>query len=171
MWTKSWSCSGYRDTELEHTTTEVQENSRTFFCTSVVLHEMGLAGNTSPGGDGVKERSKYIIIGLLAGVANGFFGAGGGLFLVPLFVGWVGLEQRKAFATSVAVVLPLCVAALISYVRKGGVDVAVALPYLAGGLVGGVLAGRVFDKIPVLWLRRGFGALLVYGGVKAVLLL
>ena len=115
----------------------------------------------------MKERSKYIIIGLLAGVANGFFGAGGGLFLVPLFVGWVGLEQRKAFATSVAVVLP----ALISYVRKGGVDVSVALPYLAGGLVGGVLAGRVFDKIPVLWLRRGFGALLVYGGVKAVLLL
>ena len=39
----------------------------------------------------MKERSKYIIIGLLAGVANGFFGAGGGLFLVPLFVGWVGL--------------------------------------------------------------------------------
>lgn len=119
----------------------------------------------------MKERSKYIIIGLLAGVANGFFGAGGGLFLVPLFVGWVGLEQRKAFATSVAVVLPLCVAALISYARKGGVDLALALPYLAGGLVGGVLAGRVFDKIPVLWLRRGFGALLVYGGVKAVLLL
>ena len=119
----------------------------------------------------MKERSKYIIIGLLAGVANGFFGAGGGLFLVPLFVGWVGLEQRKAFATSVAVGLPLWVAARISYVRKGGVDVAVALPYLAGGLVGGVLAGRVFDKIPVLWLRRGFGALLVYGGVKAVLLL
>ena len=81
----------------------------------------------------MKERSKYIIIGLLAGVANGFFGAGGGLFLVPLFVGWVGLEQRKAFATSGAVVLALCVAALISYVRKGGVDVAVALPYLAGG--------------------------------------
>lgn len=119
----------------------------------------------------MKRPTKYIITGLLAGVANGFFGAGGGLFLVPLFVGWVGLEQRKAFATSVAVVLPLCVAALISYARKGGVDVAVALPYLAGGLVGGVLAGRVFDRIPVLWLRRGFGALLVYGGVKAVLLL
>ncbi len=129
------------------------------------------AGHTTEEVRRVKKPTKYIITGLLAGVTNGLFGAGGGLFLVPLFVGWVGLEQRKAFATSVAVVLPLCVAALVSYAQKGGVDLALALPYLAGGLVGGVLAGRVFDKIPVLWLRRGFGALLVYGGVKAVLLL
>lgn len=112
-----------------------------------------------------------MITGLLAGLANGFFGAGGGLFLVPLFTRWLGMEQRKAFATSVAVVLPLSVAALISYALKGGVDVSAALPYLAGGLVGGVLSGRVFDKIPVLWLRRGFGLLMVYGGVRAVLLL
>lgn len=117
----------------------------------------------------MRVRSKYIITGLLAGAANGFFGAGGGLFLVPLFVGWVGLEQRKAFATSVAVVLPLCVAALVSYARKGGVDLAVALPYLAGGLVGGLLAGRVFDQVPVTWLHRGFGVLMLYGGVRAVL--
>lgn len=122
-------------------------------------------------GDTVKKRTKYMITGLLAGVANGFFGAGGGLFLVPLFVGWVGLEQRKAFATSVAVVLPLCVAALVSYVRKGGVDLAMALPYLAGGLVGGLLSGRMFDKIPVIWLHRGFGLLMLYGGLRAVLLL
>ena len=122
-------------------------------------------------GDTVKKRTKYMITGLLAGVANGFFGAGGGLFLVPLFVGWVGLEQRKAFATSVAVVLPLCVAALVSYVRKGGVGLAAALPYLAGGLVGGLLSGRMFDKIPVIWLHRGFGLLMLYGGLRAVLLL
>ena len=119
----------------------------------------------------MRQTGIFTVSGALAGLCNGLFGAGGGLFLVPLFTRWAGMDQRRAFATSVAVVLPLCVAALISYVRKGGVDVAVALPYLAGGLVGGVLAGRVFDKIPVLWLRRGFGALLVYGGVKAVLLL
>ncbi|WP_275962698.1 sulfite exporter TauE/SafE family protein [Pseudoflavonifractor capillosus] len=122
-------------------------------------------------GDGVKGRSKYMITGLLAGAANGFFGAGGGLFLVPLFTRWLHLEQRRAFATSVAVVLPLSVAALVSYALEGGVDVGAALPYLAGGLVGGFLSGRVFEKIPVTWLRRGFGLLMLYGGVRAVLLL
>lgn len=122
-------------------------------------------------GDDVKERSKYMITGLLAGAANGFFGAGGGLFLVPLFTRWLHLEQRRAFATSVAVVLPLSVAALVSYALEGGMDVGAALPYLAGGLVGGFLSGRVFEKIPVTWLRRGFGLLMLYGGVRAVLLL
>ena len=70
-----------------------------------------------------------------------------------------------------AVILPLSVAALVSYARKGGVDVSAALPYLAGGLVGGLLSGRAFQKIPVTWLRRGFGLLMIYGGVRAVLLL
>lgn len=119
----------------------------------------------------MKERSKYIIIGLLAGVANGFFGAGGGLFLVPLFVGWVGLEQRKAFATSVAVVLPLSLVSAGVYLCRGAVDLTAAWPYLLGGFAGGLLSGRVFTKVPVGWLRRGFGALLLYGGVRAVLAL
>ena len=28
-----------------------------------------------------------------------FFGAGGGLFLVPLLISWCGMEQKRAFAT------------------------------------------------------------------------
>ena len=34
----------------------------------------------------LNDKVKYIITGALAGVANGLFGSGGGLFLVPLFV-------------------------------------------------------------------------------------
>ncbi len=51
----------------------------------------------------MKTSVKYAVTGALAGAANGFFGAGGGLFLVPLLAGWCGMEQRRAFATSVAV--------------------------------------------------------------------
>lgn len=111
-----------------------------------------------------------MVTGGLAGLANGFFGAGGGLFLVPLFIGWVGLEQRRAFATSVAVVLFLSGAALVSYWLHGGVQVSLALPYLVGGMIGGMASGRLFERIPVLWLHRGFGLLVLYGGLRAVLL-
>ena len=48
----------------------------------------------------LNDKVKYIITGTLAGVANGLFGSGGGLFLVPLFVSWLHMEQKKAFATS-----------------------------------------------------------------------
>ena len=44
-----------------------------------------------------KEKGKYAVIGGLGGLANGLFGSGGGLFLVPLFTKWLGMEQKKGF--------------------------------------------------------------------------
>ncbi len=114
---------------------------------------------------------KYAVTGALAGAANGFFGSGGGLFLVPLFTCWLGMQQKKAFATSVAVILPLSALSLIVYFLRGSLDFGFALPYLLGGLAGGIISGCVFRKMPVTLLRRAFGLLLLYGGVRAVLLL
>ncbi len=113
---------------------------------------------------------RYAVTGALAGAANGFFGAGGGMFLVPLLVKWTKMENRKAFATSVAVILPLSLASLVIYGLRGGLDINAAWPYLLGGALGGIIAGRIFKKIDMLWLRRAFGLLIIYGGVRAVLL-
>ena len=112
---------------------------------------------------------KYGISGSLAGLANGLFGSGGGLFLVPLLTGWAKLDQRKAFATSVAVILPLCALSAGIYLFRGGLDWAAALPYLAGGLLGGYAGGKLFRGVNIGWLKRGFGLLLLYGGVRCFL--
>lgn len=119
----------------------------------------------------MSNSAKYAVIGALAGAANGFFGAGGGLFLVPLLAAWTGLEQRRAFATSVAVILPLSIVSAVIYWMRGGIDFSIAWPYLIGGAIGGLIAGRIFKRIDMTWLRRIFGALILYGGVRAVLLL
>lgn len=104
-------------------------------------------------------------------MANGFFGAGGGLFLVPLLTGWLKLEQRRAFATSVAIILPLCAVSAFVYFRNGDLNFTMAWPYLAGGAAGGFISGRIFRKVKMVWLRRVFGLLILYGGVRALLLL
>lgn len=107
--------------------------------------------------------------GGLAGLANGFFGGGGGMVLVPLLTRWIGLEERRAFATSVAVILPLCAVSAAVYLFRAEIDLTAALPYLLGGLAGGYLGGRIFKKVPADWLRRIFGVLILYAGVKALL--
>ena len=112
---------------------------------------------------------KYAITGALAGLANGLFGAGGGLFLVPLLGGWAGLSKRKAFATSVGVALALSLASACIYLLKGSLSLQGLWPYLAGGFVGGAISGKIFGKVPVNWLRRAFGLLVIYGGIRAVL--
>ncbi len=118
-----------------------------------------------------KEKGKYAVIGGLSGLANGLFGSGGGLFLVPLLTKWLGIEQKKAFATSVAVILPLSLVSAAVYFWKGALDLTAALPYLIGGGIGGLISGRVFQKVPMTFLRRAFGLLILYGGVRAVLAL
>ena len=119
----------------------------------------------------MKRRTKYGITGALAGAANGLFGSGGGLFLVPLFTKWIGMEQKRAFATSVMVIFLLSPISLLVFWFRGGMGLGTVWPYLIGGALVGVISGLLFQKASVTLLRRLFGILLLYGGVRAVLLL
>lgn len=90
------------------------------------------------------------------------------MVLVPMLTGRCGLDQRRAFATSVAVILPLCALSSVIYFFRGGLDLTAALPYLLGGLAGGFLGGKLFKSLNMDWLRRGFALLILYGGVKSL---
>ena len=115
------------------------------------------------------KRLWYALAGGAAGGVNGLFGGGGGQVLVPMLAGKCALEQRKAFATSVAVIAPLCALSAAIYWFRGQLDLLLALPYLAGGLIGGFVGGKVFKNLSMTWLRRVFALLILYGGVRAFL--
>ena len=117
----------------------------------------------------MKEKGRYLLAGALAGLTNGFFGGGGGSVLVPLLTRYCRLDQRKAFATSVAVILPLCALSVVIYLLRGEMDWPAALPYAAGGAIGGWMGGKWFKGVHLPWLKRTFGALLIYGGVRCIL--
>lgn len=108
------------------------------------------------------------LAGGLAGLVNGLFGGGGGMILVPCLVGWCSLSQRESFATSIAIIFPLCCLSATLYLLHGELVFSDALPYLLGGLVGGLVGGKLFAKTSVLWMKRGFALFILYGGVKAL---
>ena len=111
----------------------------------------------------------FALAGGAAGLVNGFFGGGGGMILVPLLAGKCGLDQRNAFATSVAIIAPLCALSAGIYWFRGDLDFAAALPYLAGGLAGGLIGGKLFKKLSMKWLRRAFALLILYGAGRSLL--
>lgn len=116
----------------------------------------------------MKQKGKYIVSGALAGVLNGFLGAGGGALLVPLFTSWIGMDTAQAFPSALFVMLPATLVSLVVYLFTGRFEYGALLPYLLGGVVGGILSGALYDKLPQRALRMLFGALLVFAGAKAV---
>ena len=109
---------------------------------------------------------KCLLAGLAAGFVNGFFGAGGGMVLVPLLIFLVGLPDKLAFSSAISIILPLCVVSLVIYGQHDMLPLSGALPYLIGGAGGGVLAGLWFQKVPAKWLHLALGALILLGGVR-----
>lgn len=106
--------------------------------------------------------------GLLIGGINGLLGAGGGMIAVPMLKK-AGLEQKEAHANAVAVILPISVLSAVLYVIKGYVNISDSLPYIPTGVVGSVLGTLILKKISPLWLKRIFGAFMVYAGVRLLL--
>ncbi len=117
----------------------------------------------------MQAKWKYALSGAAAGAANGLFGAGGGMILVPLLTRWAGLEDKKAFATSISIIAPLCVVSIAVYCIHGSMDFISALPYLAGGFLGGLIGGKIFKKIPAKLLHRALGVIIIYGGIRSFL--
>lgn len=115
------------------------------------------------------DKRKDQIAGLLGGGINGLFGGGGGMVLLPLLTRWRGLEARNAFATCVAIIFPMCCVSTAVYLWQVRPALGLVLPYLAGGVAGGIIGGMTFEKIPTRVLKIIFGLFLLYGGVRYLL--
>ena len=111
----------------------------------------------------------YLVIGVLAGVAAGLFGVGGGIVLVPALIYWAGFSQHVATGTSLAVLLPpIGLAATLEYYRHGNVDVSAAI-LLALGMFAGAWVGAYFaNQIRGPHLRLLFGVFVTGLGIYLV---
>ena len=114
----------------------------------------------------MKKTLYYIVAGFIAGATNGLLGAGGGMVLVPLLTLSKNLEEEQVFPTSVAIILPICFVSLSISPGFMALPWTQAWPYLLAAVPGGILAGLLDKKIPVKWLHRALGILILYGGVR-----
>ena len=109
---------------------------------------------------------RLVAIGLAAGVFSAFFGVGGGIIAVPLFILLAGLSEREATATSLGAIVITAAAGVIVFSFRGEVEVGyaalVGLPATVGAIAGTAWQQRVRESI----LTYGFAALLVVIGIS-----
>ncbi len=120
-------------------------------------------------GDIMKRWIKDSIIGLVSGILNGMFGSGGGLAAVPLIEKLLGVEAKKAHATSISVIMPLSIVSAFLYLKGEFFSFAEALKFVPFGIVGAIAGGILLKKISNVWLRRIFGAVLIFSAIKMVI--
>lgn len=113
-----------------------------------------------------KKWISYGLSGMAAGLINGLFGAGGGMVLVPMLIKFCKLQDKKAFSSAISIILPLSLVSLFVYGRHGVFPVSEALPYLMGGLGGGLLGGILFKNLSADFLHKFFGLIILWGGIR-----
>ena len=115
------------------------------------------------------RRLKLFLIFIVAsfvGVAAGTFGVGGGVLLVPLLVLLFGFEQHTAQGTSlIALVAPVSLLAVLNYANKHEVNWTVGLLIMPGIFVGGLLGGKLAQKISPRRMRQAFAVFLFVLGL------
>lgn len=114
------------------------------------------------------EKWKSGLSGGLAGAVNGLLGAGGGMVLVPLLGRLCRVTGKTVFATSVAVILPLCLVSLTVMGVQSPLPWQEAVPYLIGGGLGGIASGFLFPKMSPPLLHKILGCFIVWGGIQLV---
>lgn len=114
----------------------------------------------------INKKISTCIAGLAAGAINGLFGAGGGMVLVPMLTKFAAIPEDRVFPSSVSIIFPISVVSLLFQCSVTGLPFKESWPYLLGGILGGILAGIFGRKIPVLWLHRILGSLILFGGIR-----
>ncbi len=111
-----------------------------------------------------------VILGALIGFVNGFWGGGGGMLCVPALAWLSKLPDKKAHATTIFVMLPLCLASFIIYYVKGFVTFDTNMWVITAGFVaGGVLGAICLKKINNTILQFVFALVIIAGGIRLVM--
>lgn len=117
---------------------------------------------------GVYRMIKKILIGLLAGLASGFFATGGGMIVVPALVYLMTLKEARARATSVFVILPMVVTSAFFYYQNNYIDWQIGILCAIGGMVGGYIGSKLLKKVPAIYLKIAFTIFLCYVSIRMI---
>ena len=105
------------------------------------------------------------VVGLVTGILSGF-GVGGGSLLMLYLTMFAGVQQYAAGGINLLYFIACAPAALWSHIKNGLIDRQAVLWCMLAGVPVSVAAAFLAAQMDVSLLRRAFGVLLLYIGVR-----
>jgi len=105
--------------------------------------------------------------GIFVGAANGLFGGGGGMICVPLLL-LLGLDNKRAQATAILIMLPISLVSAIIYIIGGQVELSPTLFVSIGSIVGGLLGALLLNKLNNKALQFIFAFVVLGVGIRMI---
>lgn len=112
---------------------------------------------------------KKVLSGIISGFLNGFFGSGGGTIIVPSLEFIHKIEEHKAHATAILIILPLSIISTFIYLKNGQIHLISALKVGSGSILGSMVGARLLNKLSGNILRKFFGVVLIIAALRMVL--
>lgn len=118
-------------------------------------------------GTGRSSRRAALLValtGLVAGYLSGLFGVGGGLVIVPALRAVLGMDQRRAAATSLAAIVLTAGAGAVTYAAHAQVSLPGAGVLVLGSLAGAQLGTWLLRRLPsavLPWIFVAFAVLVI----------
>jgi uncharacterized membrane protein YfcA len=108
-------------------------------------------------------------IGLAAGILGGMVGLGGGLIIIPGLVMLLGLAQKEAQGTSVAIMLPpIGILAAYNYYKAGYVNIKYAMIIAVAFILGGWLGSKMAVALPDAAVKKVFAVVMIVTALKMI---
>ena len=121
----------------------------------------------------IKENTKCLIkdslFGFIVGVISGFFGAGGGLVLVPYLSKRLNDDEKKSRATTVFCILFMVITSGLFYIKNINIDFVISIKCVIGGIIGSFIGSKLLVNLNKDVLNIIFIIFLVYTGIKMVI--
>ena len=131
-----------------------------------------LAQNHKKGIDKLGKKGRIVltvIASLFVGIANGLFGGGGGMLVVPIFTILLGLEEKLAHSSAILTILPLSLVSGIIYITQGNFTVPNGLWVGGGVIIGGLIGTFLMKKLSNNALKIVFYTLMIVAGVSTLI--
>lgn len=120
----------------------------------------------------VLSRKRYLqgaCIGLIAGLASGYVGVGGGFIMVPLMLAVLDIPMSLASGTSLIAIMILAIPGVIEQGLLGNIDYLAGIAIVVGSIPGALVGARLVRVVPERQLRFIFGGFLLVAAVMLML--